>query len=285
MLDLIAAGRLRLTVGAGYRAAEYEQFDLDIKRRPSLMEDGVEVLKQAWTGEPFEYRGHTVRILPRPAQRPRPEIALGGSSPAAAKRAGAHRRRLPARGAEALRHLPRGARRARQAGSTAEARRTWRRHVLPHRRGSRPRVGRRSRRTPCTRPTTTPSGQRACAGRPTPSFDSADELRESGMYEIVTPEDAVDLVRARGGVSFKPLMGGLDPESDGSRCTCSSRRSSRSCAVHRAKRHERRAVDVPRHRDGPELRRDPRPARPPLRLPCAARQRGARHRVSSGAAA
>ena len=32
------------------------------------------------------------------------------------------------------------------------------------------------------------------------------------MYEIVTPDDAVDLIRERGGASFKPLMGGLDPD-------------------------------------------------------------------------
>ena len=42
---------------------------------------------QAWTGEPFEYRGRTVRVTPRPLQRPRPSLALGGSSPAAARRA------------------------------------------------------------------------------------------------------------------------------------------------------------------------------------------------------
>ena len=49
-------------------------------------------------------------------------------------------------------------------------------------------------------------------GSPYKSFDTADELRASGMYEIVTPDDAVDLIRERGGVSFKPVMGGLDPD-------------------------------------------------------------------------
>ena len=49
-------------------------------------------------------------------------------------------------------------------------------------------------------------------GSPYKSFDTADELRESGMYEIVTPDAAVDLIRERGGVDFKPLMGGLDPD-------------------------------------------------------------------------
>ena len=49
-------------------------------------------------------------------------------------------------------------------------------------------------------------------GSPYKSFDTADELRESGMYEIVTPDAAVELIRERGGANFKPLMGGLDPD-------------------------------------------------------------------------
>ena len=49
-------------------------------------------------------------------------------------------------------------------------------------------------------------------GSPYSAFESADELRKSGMYEVVTPDEAVDLIRERGGASFKPLMGGLDPE-------------------------------------------------------------------------
>jgi alkanesulfonate monooxygenase SsuD/methylene tetrahydromethanopterin reductase-like flavin-dependent oxidoreductase (luciferase family) len=211
VLDLIAAGRLRLTVGAGYRAAEYEQFDLDIKRRPSLMEHGVEVLKQAWTGEPFEYRGHTVRILPRPAQRPRPEIALGGSSPAAAKRAARIADDFQPVGAklydiylEELGALgkpvpaPRGG--ARAGGMffhiAEDPDRTWA-QIAPH---------------AMHETNDYAEWAKGMRGSPYRAFDNADELRASGMYEIVTPEEAVVLVRERGGVSFKPLMGGLDPD-------------------------------------------------------------------------
>lgn len=211
VLDLIAAGRLRLTVGAGYRAAEYEQFDLDIKRRPSLMEHGVEVLKQAWTGEPFEYRGHTVRILPRPAQRPRPEIALGGSSPAAAKRAARiaddfqpvvpklydiYLEELAALG----KPVPPPRAGGRAGGMffhvAEDPDRAWA-QIAPH---------------AMHETNDYAEWAKGMRGSPYRAFDSADELRASGMYEVVTPEEAVDLVRARGGVSFKPLMGGLDPD-------------------------------------------------------------------------
>jgi alkanesulfonate monooxygenase SsuD/methylene tetrahydromethanopterin reductase-like flavin-dependent oxidoreductase (luciferase family) len=211
VLDLVSGGRLRLTVGAGYRAAEYEQFDLDIKRRPSLMEHGVEVLKQAWSGEPFEYRGHTVRILPRPAQRPRPEIALGGSSPAAAKRAARiaddfqpvvpklydiYRDELAALGKPVP--APRSGGRA--GGMffhiADDPDRAWT-QIAPH---------------AMHETNDYAEWAKGMRGSPYRAFDSADELRASGMYEIVTPEEAVNLVRTRGGVSFKPLMGGLDPD-------------------------------------------------------------------------
>jgi alkanesulfonate monooxygenase SsuD/methylene tetrahydromethanopterin reductase-like flavin-dependent oxidoreductase (luciferase family) len=87
VLDLASGGRLQIVVGAGYRDEEYAEFGLELRKRPSLMERGIETLKKAWTGEPFEYEGRTVRILPRPAQSPRPKIVMGGSSRAAAERA------------------------------------------------------------------------------------------------------------------------------------------------------------------------------------------------------
>jgi alkanesulfonate monooxygenase SsuD/methylene tetrahydromethanopterin reductase-like flavin-dependent oxidoreductase (luciferase family) len=51
------------------------------------MEDGLRILEQAWTGEPFEHRGASIRVTPRPLRLPRPPRMLAGSSPAAARRA------------------------------------------------------------------------------------------------------------------------------------------------------------------------------------------------------
>jgi alkanesulfonate monooxygenase SsuD/methylene tetrahydromethanopterin reductase-like flavin-dependent oxidoreductase (luciferase family) len=47
----------------------------------------VATLKQAWTGEPFEFRGRTVQVRPTPAQPGGPQVILGGSGPKAARRA------------------------------------------------------------------------------------------------------------------------------------------------------------------------------------------------------
>ena len=108
VLDLISGGRLRLTVGLGYRREEYEQFGVDMRRRPSLMEEAVETLKLAWTGEPFDFRGRRVRVLRgrRNARGPRSPWAV--HRPPAPN--GLHVLPMPTiRRSEALRDLPRRA--------------------------------------------------------------------------------------------------------------------------------------------------------------------------------
>lgn len=87
ILDLVSKGRAGFILAAGYRKEEFDTFGLSLADRGRLMEEGVDVLKKAWTGEPFEFRGEKTLVTPRPFRRPRPPIILGGSSHAAAKRA------------------------------------------------------------------------------------------------------------------------------------------------------------------------------------------------------
>ncbi|MFI1682270.1 LLM class flavin-dependent oxidoreductase [Streptomyces sp. NPDC020607] len=86
-LDLLSAGRLVTVAGIGYRPEEYEQSGVDWKSRGKLQDELLETLLAAWTGEPFTFRGRTVRITPRPFTRPHPLLLVGGSSKAAARRA------------------------------------------------------------------------------------------------------------------------------------------------------------------------------------------------------
>jgi alkanesulfonate monooxygenase SsuD/methylene tetrahydromethanopterin reductase-like flavin-dependent oxidoreductase (luciferase family) len=51
------------------------------------MTETVETLRSAWTGEPFGFRGRTVRVTPTPYQPGGPKIVMGGSSEPAARRA------------------------------------------------------------------------------------------------------------------------------------------------------------------------------------------------------
>ena len=85
VLALLAPERFSLAIGGGYRPVEFAMFGRELGQRWQSIGETVEVLRQAWRGEPFEYRGRTVRVMPRPD--PPPPILLGGSSAAAAKRA------------------------------------------------------------------------------------------------------------------------------------------------------------------------------------------------------
>jgi alkanesulfonate monooxygenase SsuD/methylene tetrahydromethanopterin reductase-like flavin-dependent oxidoreductase (luciferase family) len=85
--DLLSRGRLHVTLGAGYRKEEFLIFQVNWKKRPSLMVETVATLRQAWTGDAFEFRGHPVRVLPRPVRPGGPPLTLAGTSHGSAKRA------------------------------------------------------------------------------------------------------------------------------------------------------------------------------------------------------
>jgi len=83
--QLATGGRLLLGVGGGYRPSEFETFGKRLEDRWSAIGETIEFLRLAWTGEPFEWKGRKCWITPRPD--PVPPILLGGGSPAAARRA------------------------------------------------------------------------------------------------------------------------------------------------------------------------------------------------------
>lgn len=87
VVDLISGGRLDLCLVNGYVASEFDMFGEDIHRRAARVTETVAALRQAWTGQPFEFRGRTVRVTPTPARPGGPKITLGGSTEPAARRA------------------------------------------------------------------------------------------------------------------------------------------------------------------------------------------------------
>ncbi len=87
VLDQLSRGRAEVLLLGGYVSSEMEMFGVDPKQRGALMDEGVRTLKQAWSGEPFSFRGRTARITPKPLQIPHPTILMGGSAPPAARRA------------------------------------------------------------------------------------------------------------------------------------------------------------------------------------------------------
>jgi probable F420-dependent oxidoreductase len=92
VVDNISGGRLNLGLGLGWVEAEYRMFGVDFKGRGRRLEEIVEVLRRAWTGERFSFEGgfyrfEDVAVRPRPARRPGPPIYLGGMAPKAVERA------------------------------------------------------------------------------------------------------------------------------------------------------------------------------------------------------
>lgn len=87
VLDNIAPGRIWLTAGMGYRPHEFEMFGKDITKRLGIMNETMATLKNAWTGEPFDYQGRTVRVTPAPVTPGGPKIYMGGSTDKSAIRA------------------------------------------------------------------------------------------------------------------------------------------------------------------------------------------------------
>jgi alkanesulfonate monooxygenase SsuD/methylene tetrahydromethanopterin reductase-like flavin-dependent oxidoreductase (luciferase family) len=86
-LDLLSGGRLTLGVGLGSDrfAGEYSSTgeELDDRRRARMLDEALEILNSAWSGEPVHHRGEHftvdgVRFLPRPIQRPGVPVWVAG---------------------------------------------------------------------------------------------------------------------------------------------------------------------------------------------------------------
>lgn len=86
-LDLLSGGRLVLGVGLGVHPEEFEQVgdEPDPRRRAALLDESLELLTALWSGEPVHHEGEAYDVRawqrPRPAQRPRVPIWVGGTWP------------------------------------------------------------------------------------------------------------------------------------------------------------------------------------------------------------
>jgi probable F420-dependent oxidoreductase len=91
-LDAVSGGRAILGAGAGHVEAEFDLLGVDFASRGALMNDALDVIRAAFTeefpsvaGPSYPVEGFGLR--PRPVQAGGPPIWIGGSSPAALRRA------------------------------------------------------------------------------------------------------------------------------------------------------------------------------------------------------
>src|ERR1700722_11540544 len=211
VVDIISQGRLELTLAAGYVPSEFEMFGVDFDTRGQIFSDKVEVFLKAITGEPFVHDGRTIHVTPRPVQRPRPFVALGGGAPKrAARLADAY---LPPVADQVLvdTYIAECQRLGKGNGIVMlpagpmwvfvarDPERAWA-QIGAHAVHETNAYGEWSAHAPGSNP-----------WRPVADVD---EVRAGGMYAVVTPEECVALARSLGdsaALRLKPLVGGLDP--------------------------------------------------------------------------
>ena len=90
-LDVISKGRLILGVAAGWYAREFDAVGVPFKRRGRLFERNLDILARLWTEDrvTLQVDEHNLReavMRPRPFQKPRPPILIGGYVDAVLKR-------------------------------------------------------------------------------------------------------------------------------------------------------------------------------------------------------
>src|SRR5579872_6470946 len=68
VLDALAEGRVDVILGGGYVQHEFEMYGVPLAERPARVEEAVSVLRAAFNGEPFAFRGRTGRVTPTPSR-------------------------------------------------------------------------------------------------------------------------------------------------------------------------------------------------------------------------
>ena len=211
VLDRISGGRLEVVLVAGFLPREFDMFNRPLKERGSLLEQSLAVLRQAWRGESFEYQGRMVQVTPRPLQQPGPPLLLGGATALAARRAASLGDGfVPAVLGlyeiyeQACLALNKPAAPAPVFGPLAvfvseDPETAWQR-IAPH----------------ALHENNCYARWYAEGGIPGPYkyFDSAESLRQTGLYQVLTPEQCIELARQlgpRGQMFIHPLLAGLDP--------------------------------------------------------------------------
>ncbi len=88
-VDHMSGGRLEFGVGAGWKEDEYRAYGYDFLPpgdRVEQLRDGLEITRRLWQDDRATYHGKHYRIddavcAPKPTQRPRPPIWIGGAGP------------------------------------------------------------------------------------------------------------------------------------------------------------------------------------------------------------
>lgn len=87
VVDLLSRGRLTFVAGMGYRDIEFHANNKPFEQRGAWMDHVLGTLLKAWGDDPFDYNGRQLQVTPKPFTRPHPMFLVGGMSKPAARRA------------------------------------------------------------------------------------------------------------------------------------------------------------------------------------------------------
>jgi alkanesulfonate monooxygenase SsuD/methylene tetrahydromethanopterin reductase-like flavin-dependent oxidoreductase (luciferase family) len=211
-LDLASGGRFAFVAGLGYKVEEFEMAGVDRSRRGALMDEYVDVILRAWTGKPFEWRDRTIVVTPTPASPARHLMIMGGSVQASAERAARFGLSFSTMSVNpAVGELYRAA--CEQTGHTDGVFTAPNGPLFVH-------VAEDPERAWAAIGPYALYDMQSYSSWQTGDHDnvaamaptSVDDLKASGLWEIVTPDECVALAKRNGSVVLHPLMGGIPPE-------------------------------------------------------------------------
>jgi probable F420-dependent oxidoreductase len=92
-LDTLSSGRVRLGVGVGWQAAEYQALQADFADRGRRMDEAIDLLRTCWRDEHVDFAGDfytatAMAMEPKPPQGDTLPIWIGGNSARALRRVG-----------------------------------------------------------------------------------------------------------------------------------------------------------------------------------------------------
>ena len=90
-LDTLSGGRVRLGVGVGWQASEYEALNEDFGNRGKRMDESIKLIRTYWTDEEVNFQGefytaNAMAMEPKSPQGSKLPIWIGGTSNAALRR-------------------------------------------------------------------------------------------------------------------------------------------------------------------------------------------------------
>lgn len=85
VLDQASGGRLEVGIGRASTSVEYSGYNVPYDESRSRVDEGLDIIRGAWTQDPFSYAGEfrrveRVSVIPKPRQKPHPPIYLACNS-------------------------------------------------------------------------------------------------------------------------------------------------------------------------------------------------------------